>query len=165
MHWSSDVPALLATLKRFLKRRGRSPEDAEDLIQEAFLRLERYCRRGQEVQCAEAFLRTTITNLAVSEFRAEHAYLKGRAPLDGELLRDPSLSPEDVYAAQQRIELLHRILPRREREVYFMHKFGGYSYAEIADRLSCSISLVEKILAGAVTKIAYERSHGRLREE
>ena len=165
MLWHAEVPRLLTRLRTLLTRRGRSREDAEDLIQEAFLKLEQYCQHGKEVACVEAFLKQTVENLSASQFRTEHPYIKGRIELDGELLRDPAPTPDEVFAAQQRLEQLQKLLPPRTREVYFMHKFGGCGYAEIADRLGCSISLVEKILASAVTKIAHERSHGRLRDE
>lgn len=165
MRWHTEVPSLLARLKALLTRRGRSREDAEDLIQEAFLKLEQYCRRGLEVRSVEAFLKQTVSNLSASEFRTERPYIKGRVELDDELLRDPAPSPDEVFAAEQRLEQIRKLLPPRTRQVYFMHKFGGYGYAEIAERLGCSISLVEKILAGAVTKIAHERSHGRLRDD
>lgn len=165
MRWHAEVPSLLARLKALLTRRGRSREDAEDLIQEAFLKLEQYCRRGLEVRSVEAFLKQTVSNLSASEFRTERPYIKGRVELDDELLRDPTPSPDEVFAAEQRLEQIRKLLPLRTRQVYFMHKFGGYGYAEIAERLGCSISLVEKILAGAVTKIAHERSHGRLRDD
>lgn len=74
---------LFASFVRFLKKRGKSPEDADDLTQEAFLRLEQYCRRGHEVACPEAFLRSTVMNLMVSEYRQERRYLQGRIELDG----------------------------------------------------------------------------------
>lgn len=165
MQWHAEIPGLFARFKSLLTRRGRSREDAEDLIQEAFLKLEQYCKRGKDVECVESFLRQTVANLSASEFRAEHPYIQGKIELDGELLRDPAPTPDEATAAQQRLEQIAKLLPPRTRQVYFMHKFGGYGYAEIAGRLNCSISLVEKILASAVTKIAYERSHGRLREK
>jgi RNA polymerase sigma-70 factor (ECF subfamily) len=165
MSWHAEVPRLLARLRALLRRRGRSREDAEDLIQEAFLKLEQYCRHGNEVTCAEAFLKQTVRNLSASQFRSEHPYIKGRIELDGDLLCDSAPTPYEALAAQQRLEQIAKLLPPRTREVYFMHKFGGFGYVEIAERLGCSISLVEKILASAVTKIAHERSHGRLRGE
>jgi len=117
------------------------------------------------VECVEAFLRQTVENLAASQFRTGHRYIKGRIELDDELLRDSAPTPDEGLAAQQRLEQIQRLLPPRTRQVYFMHKFGGFGYAEIAERLGCSISLIEKLLAGAVTKIAHERSRGRLRDE
>src|SRR5271168_213481 len=57
-------PALFKRLLKFLRRKGRSHEDAEDLIQEAMLRLHLY---GQAVPVVneEAFLRHAVTNLSI----------------------------------------------------------------------------------------------------
>jgi RNA polymerase sigma factor (sigma-70 family) len=168
MRWYSDVPFFLASFRSYLKKRGKSREDAEDLIQEAFLRLEQYCQKGNEVDCVEAFLRRTVMNLAVSEHRSEQRFLDGKMSLDSEELRDPSPTPDEVFAAEQRLRQLQTILDRvsrRVRDVYFMHRLGGFSYADIAARFNCSVSLVEKQIASAATAITYERLHGQLQEK
>src|ERR1700743_1158975 len=46
----------LRRLQKFLRRRGSSPQDAEDLVQEAVVRLFAYTRRVGEVRNTEAFL-------------------------------------------------------------------------------------------------------------
>ena len=51
-------------LEHLLRRRGRTREDAEDLIQEAFLRVKIYCDEGGEVREPEAFLVRTVLNLS-----------------------------------------------------------------------------------------------------
>lgn len=167
MSWSSHVPSLLADFKKSLTKRGKSREDAEDLIQEAFLRLEQYCQRGHQVECPEAFLRRTTRNLAVSEHRHERRYLEGRIGLE-DALADPAPTPDEVFAAEQRLKQVQAILDRlgpRTRDAYFMHRLGGFSYADIASRFNCSVSMVEKHIASAATAITYERCHGKLREE
>ena len=166
MSWSAQIPALLTDFKRFLKTRGKSPEDAEDLIQEAFLRLEQYCRQGKEIECAEAFLRRTVLNLAVSEHRHEARFRQGRIELDPGLV-DPHPTPDEVLQAEQRLiqmkDILDAVSPRT-REAYFLHRLGGFSYADIAQRLNCSVSMVEKHIARAYTAITYARCHGTLKE-
>jgi DNA-directed RNA polymerase specialized sigma24 family protein len=42
-------PTQVRKLKKLLRRRGQSPEDAEDLVQEAFLRLHAFLDGGHEV--------------------------------------------------------------------------------------------------------------------
>lgn len=49
------LPQFLRRQRNLLVRRGRSREDAEDLIQEAFLRMQEYCGRGGQVHQAEGF--------------------------------------------------------------------------------------------------------------
>ena len=62
-------PAHFERLLNFLRRKGRSHEDAEDLIQEAMLRLHRYRRTDQRVVNEEAFLTTAVQNLSVDLHR------------------------------------------------------------------------------------------------
>jgi hypothetical protein len=76
---SSD-PASFDRLLEFLMRRGRSREDAEDLIQEAMLRLHTYT--GEDVQNKEAFLRCTVRNLAIDQYRRDRSRLQGEVPIE-----------------------------------------------------------------------------------
>lgn len=55
-------------LRGKLQRRGAPRDDAEDLIQEAFLRFEAY-RRERPVQNPDAFIARTAMNLAIDESR------------------------------------------------------------------------------------------------
>jgi DNA-directed RNA polymerase specialized sigma24 family protein len=57
-------PAYFERLMKFLRRKGRSREDAEDLIQEAMLRLHVYGRDTPVVN-EEAFLRHAAYNLSI----------------------------------------------------------------------------------------------------
>ena len=57
-------PAYFERLLKFLRRKGRSHEDAEDLIQEAMLRLHVYGRNAP-VANEEAFLRHAAHNLSM----------------------------------------------------------------------------------------------------
>src|SRR4051794_18284011 len=99
-----EVHGLLEKLRRLLRSRGRSHDDTDDLIQEAFLRLQIY-RQGHKVNTPEAFLVRTVLNLSVDQSRQEK-----REPLDHGILEtlaliDPRPSPDEVYAAEER--LLH----------------------------------------------------------
>src|SRR5262245_16610772 len=66
-----EVLPLLAKLRRLLRSRGRSVDDTDDLIQEAFLRLQLYCR-DHTIERKEAFLVRTALNLSAYQTRREH---------------------------------------------------------------------------------------------
>jgi len=59
----TELKLILLKLRRLLRSRGRSLDDTDDLIQEAFLRLQLYCRDHQ-VEQPEAFLVRTVLNLS-----------------------------------------------------------------------------------------------------
>lgn len=150
----------LRGLKKLLRRRGATPEQAEDLVQEAVLRLHAYTREGGRVQNQEAFLTRTAFNLAVDAHRHSRADHYESEPVEELDLEAIEPTPDEVFAAEQRLMKMRDALERanpRTREVFFMHRLYGFSHSEIARRLRISISSVEKHVASAVTILAIER--------
>ena len=148
----ADLGLLLIKLRRLLRSRGASRDDADDLIQEAFLRLEVYCRE-HEVRQTEAFLVRTALNLATDRGR-HHAHTRHVTEAVRALqIIDSSPPPDDVLAARERLLRmkagLDRLSPRR-REVFVLNRIEGYSFPQIADQLGITLSAVEKHAAKAV---------------
>jgi RNA polymerase sigma-70 factor (ECF subfamily) len=150
----------LRSLQKLLRRRGATPEQAEDLVQEAVLRLHAYTHQGGQVQNQDAFLTRTALNLAVDHHRHARVDCYESEPIENLELPDFGPAPDEVLAADQRLMKMRDALDRanpRTREVFFMHRLYGFSHAEIARRLSISVSAVEKHVASAVTILAIER--------
>lgn len=140
-------------LEALLRSRGRTREEAEDLIQEAFLRTKIYCDRGRQVREPEAFLVRAVLNLARDQRALEHRDLY--EPLEGEALSVPDLSsdPSELVQAQDRLREIESLLNAtspRTREIFFMHRLDGLSYAQIADHFDVTVSAVEKHIAKAM---------------
>ena len=147
---------LLTKLRKLLRSRGRSADDADDLIQEAFLRLQLYCR-DHTVRQTEAFLVRTALNLSADQARQEHRVVLEHGLLDTLQLIDPGPSPDAVYAAQRRLQHWKRgllALSPRQREVFLLNRLEGYSFQQIAALLGISLSMVEKHAAKAVLFLA-----------
>jgi len=145
-----------------LQRRGRSLDDAEDLIQEAFLHLVE-SSLTTEVRNQEAFLVRTVSNLAINQYRRGLIAPFSRESLDDlehtATLADPAPGPERIVAAQQRLEEIKRILGAtsdRTCEIFLAHR-AGYSYEEIAAQRGISQRTVQKHLARAVLLLMNER--------
>lgn len=151
---------LFRRVKKLLRRRGASAEDAEDLVQEAVLRLHLYERAGNEIRSAEGFVARTAMNLAVDVARHAHAHLYEDTPLESLAIVDAQPRPDEVLAAEERLIKMRDALDRvsvRTREVFFMHRLQGFSHAEIGSRLGISKSTIEKHIATAVTILAMQR--------
>jgi RNA polymerase sigma factor (sigma-70 family) len=146
-----EVRELLGKLRRLLKSRGRSPHDIDDLVQEAFLRLQVYCR-DHVVRHEEAFLVRTALNLSMEQGRRTRRANVSTAESDLAEIMDPAPHADDVVAGEQRLlrlELgLQRLTPR-SREVFLLHRSEGLSYLQIASQLDISVSMVEKHVARA----------------
>ncbi len=161
MRWlRPHVRQLEQRLEKLLRRRGNTREDAEDLIQEAFLRTKIYCDKGGEVQEPEAFLVRTVLNLSRDNRAREHRDLYVRERVEQLLLiPDGRPTPAEVLDTQDRMKELDRTLNRvnpRTREVFFMHRLDGLSYAQIADHFDISVSAIEKHIAKAMSAIGRE---------
>jgi RNA polymerase sigma-70 factor (ECF subfamily) len=147
-----EVRLLMLKLRRLLRSRGRSVDDTEDLIQEAFLRLQVYCR-DKDVAQTEAFLVRTALNLSIDQHRRESVAGVVPGALDHMQLIDPSPSPDAVCAAQERLQHMRLGLANlspRQREVFLLNRVEGYSFAQISQQLKVSMSMVEKHAAKAV---------------
>ena len=151
-------PAHFERLLRFLRRKGRSKEDAEDLIQEAMLRLHVYGKQAAVVD-EEAFLRQAVHHLAIDQHRRERLDLRREVPIEDanrhRQLAAPGLAPDQILEAQQRVEKLGALLEAlnpRTRQIYFAHR-SGYSYGEIARHLGISEITIERHIARALLTI------------
>jgi RNA polymerase sigma factor (sigma-70 family) len=152
------LPDYFLRLQRMLIRRGRTREEAEDLVQQAFLKLQEYCNGGGLVRKTEPFLVRTVLRLAVNARRDEHRdlYVDEKIESIAQIV-DTHPTPDEVCAHD---ECLHRMravlngLSVRTRTVFSMHRFDGLSYAQIAQHLGLSVSAIEKHIASALAALA-----------
>jgi RNA polymerase sigma-70 factor (TIGR02957 family) len=121
-----------------------SVSDAEDIVQEAFLRLTRVLRDGIEIAAPKAYLATVTTRLAISHLRSarvrREAYVGTWLP---EPLVADELSPATAPDPAERAEMsdslsmaflvLLESLSPTERAVFLLHEVFGYGYADIAE--------------------------------
>ena len=143
-------------LKKLLQRRGNTREEAEDLIQQAFLRVKVYCDEGGEVKEPEAFLVRTVLNLSRDVRAREHRDLYLAERVETLAIADPSPTPDEVLEFEDRLKELENVLSAispRTREVFFMHRLNGMSYAQIAEHFDVSVSAIEKHIARAVAAL------------
>lgn len=152
------LPMYFRRLRMLLLRRGRTREEAEDLIQDAFLKMQEYCERGGQVRQPEGFLVRTVLRLAANARRDAHRNLYYEEPVENlTLIVDTTPTPDEVLAGDQCLERMRDALDavsRRTRDVLFMQRLDGLSYSQIAQRLGVSISAVEKHIASALAILA-----------
>ena len=143
---------LTGRLRRFVRGRVATREDAEDVIQEAYLRVLRYSAE-HAVESQERLLFSAAKNLAVDSRRRR--YVRTRTATDYAVLESCTQTWPDahevVYASQRlnKVERAVAQLPPRCREVFLIHRLDGLSYSQIAVQLGISVSAVEKHMARA----------------
>lgn len=150
-----EIKLLFLKLRRLLYSRGQSDDDTDDLIQEAFLRLQQY-HREHSVNHTEAFLVRTVLNLLTDRRRKRRTSVIATGEIEALDLVDPTPTPEMVLDGQERLRHfkagLHALSPR-QREVFILHRIEGYSFAQIAQRLGVTISMAEKHAAKAMLNL------------
>lgn len=151
---STNWLSAFASVRAALMRRGRTIHDADDLVQEAWVRLACY-ERDQVVVQPEAFLMRTALNLSIDAHRARTT--RGEEVLlEHVVLVDTSPGVEAMVLARERVARLSHCVGRlsdRTREIFLAHRVDGLSYGEIASRHQLSISTVEKHIAKATLQI------------
>ena len=127
---------------------------AEDLVQEAFIKLSANLHRLRDPDRAAPYLRSIVINLARDHNRRGLVSLRHRPP--AEL---PERSAEDHAAdhAESRavVEAL-RQLPRRQRDCLVLRYYLDLPIAEIAETLGLSANSVKTHLARGLRRMSLE---------
>jgi RNA polymerase sigma-70 factor, ECF subfamily len=125
--------------------------EAEDLVQEAFLRL----HREGDVAAPKPFLTTVVTRLAIDHLRSarvrREAYVGPWLPepiVDGSAPGPAERVEDDETLSLAFLALLERLSPV-ERAVYVLHDLFGYGHDEIAAIVGKSSANSRQILSRA----------------
>ncbi|MEU6076719.1 sigma-70 family RNA polymerase sigma factor [Micromonospora sp. NPDC047074] len=125
--------------------------EAQDVVQDAFVRALARPGRFGEVEHPEAWLRTVALNIARSRYRRTAVFLRlarsGR--LDTGRGRIAGLSPDHVAL----VTALQR-LPRPAREAVVLHHIADLPVADVATALGCSVEAVKTRLVRARRALA-----------
>ncbi len=140
------------TLLRFLNCRLRSPQEAKEVAQEAYVRLLQLDSPGG-IGYLRAFLFKTAANLAVDRLKSA----RRRERIDQlEFFHEQAAapSPESGIAAEQELSTLLSIieeLPPKCRYAFIKHRFYGNSLREVAAAMNLSERMVRLYVERALT--------------
>jgi len=163
LEFSALVDELSLPLVKHLASNGWSRDDANDLAQEAFLRMHK-AQQSKPLDNAQAFLFKTANNLAIDQIRRtrlHNKYLRSEMPPEHteEDSYQFSPSPERTTAAKQELEMLYAVvgrMPIKVKRAFLLHRGRDLSYAEIATEMSVSTSMVEKYITEALKALRQE---------
>jgi RNA polymerase sigma-70 factor (ECF subfamily) len=146
-------------LTRFLFRLCRSPEQAEDLVQETFLRIWRYRAGFRGTGKAKSW----IYRVALNEWRHSFKKIMKRDGMSEELVEDPedrnAVRPEDGLVGEEvgaQVRAAIEGLPEEQRTTFILHRFEGLSCREIAEVDGTSRKTVESRLRLALEKLTWK---------
>lgn len=145
-------------LLQLLKRRLGCSHTAEDLVQEAYLRVIQQ-DSIEEIANLPAYLFRIASNLVVDHGRQAVVSAQDRhEPLEEDLVC-PKPSPDRVAEADQELDILSQLiaeLPPQCRRIFLLHKARHLSHVEIAEQLDISPRTVETQI-GKALKILRDR--------
>ena len=142
-------------LLRYLVCLGMSVDEAQDVVQDAFVSLQRHMSSGGSQENIRAWLFRVAHNRARNH---QNSYERRfRAPLDSEVeaIADEA-SPERALLKKEKARRLGsaiQTLTRSERECLLL-RAGGLRYREIGEVLQIPTSSVSDIVERAIKKLA-----------
>ncbi|MEO1041483.1 MAG: sigma-70 family RNA polymerase sigma factor [Pseudomonadota bacterium] len=153
---------------RFIARRIKSWEEAEDVVQEAVLKLVENPPH-EAVENPGAYLIKVSLNIAIDRHRSSQAR-KHREHQWAELRQRPTSHAENPEAAflaradlQESIEALEELGPT-VRRAFVLHRIHGYSHAEVAQQTGLSRSTIEKHIMKAMKFLLKNRQRYEMEE-
>jgi RNA polymerase sigma-70 factor (ECF subfamily) len=112
--------------------------EAEDVVQEAFLRFHRVVAQGERIESPKAYLSAVTTRLSIDQLRSARVRREHYVGewLPEPLVTDPSPGPAEHAATADSLSMallvLLETLSPVERAVFLLREVFGYGYDEIA---------------------------------
>ncbi|MET4684294.1 RNA polymerase sigma factor [Brevundimonas faecalis] len=154
---------LRGPLTQFFLRRTKSAADAEEMVQELFLRL---LRRADLLSLGnvDGYVFEAAANIARDRGRYDQARGRGlHVEINEVVAESDQPDAEQIVAGKQRLKRMLAILntlPPRAREVVILRRFENLTYPQIADRLGISVSAVEKHMVRAMSALRVKLIEG-----
>lgn len=143
-------------LRRFFRRRIGRHRDADDLVQEVFLRVARQ-GEAEAIETRSRYLFAAASNVLRDETRREAVRRNVALGLaDTVAGQDQAPCPERILSGRQRVDNVLkslRDLPERTRMVLMLSRFEEMTYPAIANQLGISVSAVEKHIMKALAHL------------
>ena len=118
-------------------RYAKSEEDAEDIFQDAFIKIFKNIDSIQKIEAVNSWVKQVVVNTAINHY---HANLKFKQNTDYEDVYVANNDHLEIVASMGTEDLLGIIneLPDGYRVVFNMYVIDGYNHLEIGERLGIS---------------------------
>jgi RNA polymerase sigma factor (sigma-70 family) len=139
--------ALLAFARRMLNASGR---DADDVVQDAFIRAYRGLRVTDRPMALRPWLYMIVRNRALDELRSPDR----AGAFDDEFALEAVPTADAAHCAEQRDEMRRLVaeiarLPERQRMALVLREFDGCSHVETARRLETTVPATKSLITRA----------------
>lgn len=141
------------SLRNFLFYKYGNKDQAEDLVQEAFIKLWQNCS-AVPLEKAKSYIYTIANNGSLNGIAHQKVVLQYEKNFTG--LDKTNENPEFILEEKQfENKLLKAIenLNETQRVAFLMHRIDGKKYSEIAEELNISVKAVEKRIHLALVEL------------
>jgi RNA polymerase sigma-70 factor (ECF subfamily) len=121
-------------------------EDAEDLVQDAFLRLLAAGPRYRPTASFRTYFSRIISHLCLDHIQKKRPLTSDKLPEH----EDPAPLPDGLVVREEQVLGVHRaltLLPSNQRLAIILKYYEDYSYREIAEAMDTTEKAVEHLLA------------------
>jgi RNA polymerase sigma-70 factor, ECF subfamily len=132
--WTVCFSELAPGLVLFARQWVQSPADAEDVVQDAFVR---FWRRNLSIK-NRALLYAAVRSAALDLIRRDNRRARREVEVSGEAERSVQPQFEQLDDSQRQLVAALDHLPRDQREVLVMKIWNELTFAEIAEALGIS---------------------------
>lgn len=130
--FTHTVNTLKDSLYRFSLRIVGRTDEAEDVVQEVFIKLWQKRKDFETVMNMEAMLMRMVKNQSIDKLRSKHYKTEDVAHIAEHTLQDASPSTQtEVNDAMDRMTLLVQQLPEKQKMVFQLREIEGKTYKEI----------------------------------
>ena len=127
------------------------PDNAEEVVQDAYVRVHGSWRGLKDPTKGEAYLRTAVVNLSRSRLRRRQVASRYVAPP----LSDAASAESGALALAQRDAVLSALqkLPRRQREAVVLRYYSDLTEPQTAAAMGCSVGSVKSYTSRAMATL------------
>ncbi len=136
----------------FLKKTF-SKQEAEDLMQECFFRLWKYRKSLCEDYLLEQHLFNIARTVFIDHTRRLNKQRKIVTALKTKTAADESIVIDNETFDKEKLEKLLSDMPVMRKKIFLMNKFEGYSYKQIAQKLSVDTKMVDNHISRALKQL------------
>ncbi len=180
MSQKDDILAHIDALYRSALYLVKNKHNAEDLVQEAYLRAFKFLREDKEISNEKAWLFKILTNTFINKYRKDksepslvdfNSIESFHESIEEEVLMSPIMENEAEFnkLLDDDVKKALEDLPDDFRMVILLSTVEGFSYKEISDMVKCPVGTVmsriyrgRRMLKEKLTN--YAKKHGYERE-
>jgi RNA polymerase sigma-70 factor (family 1) len=151
-----EVLPLKHKLFRFANRMMTNVPEAEDIVQEVFLRLWARKDRLNEYKSIEAFAMTITKNLCLDKLKSKGYKTNELTERHEQQTTETPYHKMEISDSYQKVKKIIDTLPEQQRMIIHLRDIEGYEYEEISEVMNINVNTIRVNLSRA-RKIVREK--------